>query len=1242
MSFDQQIKKMKQLFSRYSVQDVVYSLFVSHLWLPNLASSVQDQFFVAVFLTMKPTDFSTMNRIREYKHFKEFCTELYSIPDGFPSLEDYLPSFDWGDIKYAVDAKLYKFFYGGVGNMYDLIKAFDMTHAHLDDSYRSVTGRSPKKELLESLQFQTDLIDSINSQPKPSKLERVNRGELAVPTKIFWTQTVKYLKAFRPQEMFSQNFSENFSIKLGDFDNKKLEYQRFCNDVMTGKLFRHFFVYVGGNYYPIIPRLHPIMLIDIWSEIYEKFSAELEKKDVDFQKDLTFEIAYFLKARFHKSEIFPIISAVDNNMKRDDVVFAAVVISGNRLVCFYSLHPFNTSDEAQKELVNIRLALDRTVKLLKRKPLQLADHINQVIMELHGDKDLTPEIFFILPQMNTAPQPIVIPKTTRGNIIFLDQFIAIMDELNNVDELSKFLDYYNDYKKNGLMGVIGLVDIFASFRAVSGILIEGAVEPDFISINEHWGADWRYESLAKFWRAWPSFKLHEDPRTLMLSPEKDRIRFVQKSDNKQNFILIKTEKVNGWTASPLYIQDWETASVSNLFMECIEDYFAKNSFLGDHPFFEHYEEFQVHFFPKKVVDESGKLEHLKHLVIPEGRWWVADHGFPLPCVPGIRIVIDTEKLHEDFITQSTNEIEIELLKEVFQQIHEIYPHNATVAIFKQLNALKGRPPRFKSFAIQKEVSFPDVYPVHKPGIYEHKRARKEMAKIALSHGFRPKSYTREAAKSKLKTLKDSMVGEVNRIVSGYDFVRSLPFLLSSMDGLINERQMKKLRLKHSLEHEVDYDRGQLYAEIESEFIVEHRNYRYLVEKFLQLKPSGEEKLSEDGLKYLLAVIDKILEIQSASDALHYEIYPLSVKVTHDFVIEIRYKENIDARQRDFSEENGRLSLGTIGKEADRLNDHSDLEVYLDSLDKHFLSDYGFQLKNMIAVLAALSSWAANTGSKEEACYSSGIEEIKSMCAKVIKDFGLGELNSIIDFLTLDNEKLLYIKGSSTPASDLPVWEHTKRIYRYGIQPLIKIDKTYYWAPYSTYLSAGIWMNAASDGVMPADLAGPSIRAFLKKENEKTEKLLEIKTTEITKRFTPYAERVNYTRGTHPQEVGEYDTLAYLKKENILLNIECKDMDSVYCLKDAKRLKEKIFRSEGKNKGNLLKVEVREKYLRDNLQSFKDKLGWPIKKNPTIISLYVSKRYYWWTKYPPRDTSVTFLRLDLLDDYLKNLMVSHEE
>jgi len=99
---------------------------------------------------------------------------------------------------------------------------------------------------------------------------------------------------------------------------------------------------------------------------------------------------------------------------------------------------------------------------------------------------------------------------------------------------------------------------------------------------------------------------------------------------------------------------------------------------------------------------------------------------------------------------------------------------------------------------------------------------------------------------------------------------------------------------------------------------------------------------------------------------------------------------------------------------------------------------------------------------------------------------------------------------------------------------------------------------------------------------------------------------------------------------------------MFCLKDAKRERDKIFRLEYekgtkiKNPGNLLKVENREDYLSKNIAIFREKLKWPIKDNAKIISIYATRMDYWWTRFPPRSTTVEFMRVDFIDDYIREL------
>jgi len=47
-------------------------------------------------------------------------------------------------------------------------------------------------------------------------------------------------------------------------------------------------------------------------------------------------------------------------------------------------------------------------------------------------------------------------------------------------------------------------------------------------------------------------------------------------------------------------------------------------------------------------------------------------------------------------------------------------------------------------------------------------------------------------------------------------------------------------------------------------------------------------------------------------------------------------------------------------------------------------------------------------------------------------------------------------------------------------------------------------------------------------------------------------------GNHPKDLGDYDVLAFYPQANTILNIECKNILPVYCIKDAKTLRETIF------------------------------------------------------------------------------------
>jgi hypothetical protein len=124
-------------------------------------------------------------------------------------------------------------------------------------------------------------------------------------------------------------------------------------------------------------------------------------------------------------------------------------------------------------------------------------------------------------------------------------------------------------------------------------------------------------------------------------------------------------------------------------------------------------------------------------------------------------------------------------------------------------------------------------------------------------------------------------------------------------------------------------------------------------------------------------------------------------------------------------------------------------------------------------------------------------------------------------------------------------------------------------------------------------------------------------------------------GNHPIDLGDYDVIAFYREKNIILNIECKDNLPPYCLKDATRLKRKIFGEGNGDEGQFNQINKRKNYLGENLQKIITGLKWPFDYSnlPKIVTIYLTRNTYWWTRFPPTNEDIVFLRAVQLSNFI---------
>ena len=1246
-SFQFTTEAVSELFRKYSVEDIAGSLFVSSVWLPNISSPIKHQLLTAIFASLKPEEYSQTNRIRSYNDFKELLEKVYELVPQFPGMEDYLPEPDWGQVRYHHGGRNYKMFYGcELSCPYEYLTLFQMIHLPFEKEYAKVTNRSPADELEYCLSLQEEIINAISTQPDSESISNISPGHIEIPPESFWHEAQCHYSQFRPEERYPENFLQQYSLPLGALPKESLNAGQFGEKAYNGTLLPAFFIKHGPKYFCILPRRYPSTLFDTWGQLLEKNKDRIEASGKRLGMSLNTQVHSFIKKRVKTDLIFPFVSAVKEDGKPHGLIFTTAMVSKDRLILIYMTQAALSAKMIQGELETVEPMLKEAIALISHQPTTLAMHLerqNVQFQPLSEGKSLKTEVMVVIPQVSTGVESLSIPKSLPGRVTWLDSLLGMFDEVECDEDIANFIEYLEENEARIHHLFLSMLDKFASFKDSEGILIGGALEYDYISLDPHWACQRRYKTLSRFWSTYPEVDFFDHPRTWSVKQEtKTRTRLEARS--YFGFALhCKVGLTNIFMTAPFAEMSFEQGNLSNLLMECVEDSLAvRRSIYEDHDFFRYFYKLQINFFPLSLVSANPKFEHLKALC-RTGEYWCSDYGCPTPDYYGIRVVFDDNKIAEAFKQAQDSSLEVEILMEVLRQMDSITPDTRLDGIIEALEKTRAGKPRFKLVAVDKRASFPEFIDPCEPKEVHFKRAKKRIAEIARKIGISEGYYELEEAKEKLNLLRDSVVLEINSVISEYDFESGIPFLITRIDALSHHHERNRIRVEHGLHHEIDYEPEEKYAEEHSQYVKLHANYRYIIEKFVQIEPHGGKRLKEDAFQYLTALVDWLLVFYSGSDNIHYGVLPVGMELDRDFRVDVKYEEDMKAKTREFSERMAKLELGLIGKPNDRVSSPRPVKEFLEKLDEAFLKDLGFSFKLMINVLQLLTFWpSANTYLEESPAYFAELAEIEEACIKIIEGIRREEVRPIIEFLTLAKNDVIRVLGQPEPCADIPVWEYRKRYSRYTLRPIIKIGDKYHWGSYSTRGAGLIWSGTPPAGTLPADLEATNVAEVLGTEKRLIEEALADKALEIMGRFTRHA-RKNLElhelkpKGGHPADLGDYDLLAFYPEKNAIFNVECKDILPVHCLKDAKRLREKIFGQPGKDKGHFTQIDKREKYLIAHLPDIVRALDWPVDldRPPQIITIYLSRRSYWWTHFPPCDVSATFLQIDLFSDFINH-------
>ncbi|WP_239477004.1 hypothetical protein [Salmonella enterica] len=188
------------------------------------------------------------------------------------------------------------------------------------------------------------------------------------------------------------------------------------------------------------------------------------------------------------------------------------------------------------------------------------------------------EFIFINSNLTTAMHFFEPPRLKYSyHILFRTEFIALFDSIDNLNELSLFFSYLEQNKSKINPFLISTIDKFASFKGTHSVLEDGAINFNMITLDPHWGSNWRYEELKKYWSEVPSNFPDANVKWNISSSYQGNISLILKS----LFYVSWSTTINNCTihfcadCKPLLNEDHLNGQLLTLFLECTCDAFSQ-------------------------------------------------------------------------------------------------------------------------------------------------------------------------------------------------------------------------------------------------------------------------------------------------------------------------------------------------------------------------------------------------------------------------------------------------------------------------------------------------------------------------------------------------------------------------------------------------------------------------------------------------------------------------------------------
>jgi len=1218
-AFHEGLDAIRNLFRRYRRLDIALALCISDLWPANVASPVKHIFAWAVLLDLEPGGPDDLP-IESYTEFGSFLRALYTVWPEFPMLEDFTPEADWGQTRVRLGDHFVPMFYGScIERTPDFVEAFRISYANLPDALAHMDL---------AVAVQSHIIDAMPGFGDVPVAESRHRA-LEVPPEHFWdVSRTTLLKAGAQVADWRSRAGCALETAIGTY-KAPLAWNAFGEAAMQGTALPFLAVVEGKDWLPVSVRSAPGVVIDYW--------ARRQVSDVSFETHR--RLARFIIERFQGGLMGP-LTPVAGEITVGELPVSCVISaeSGVYLVCAADHASYPQRAQASKKVYReLRKGAPIHFLFPNGRPVMLSNGVG------HGPGADDIHILIVLTQSGTAMGVIDVPERP-ARVMALADFITIFDSLEDLSEFQRYWKFVDEQRGQLSPFSTGAADLFASFRDSHGVLVEGATQPDWIGLDPHWGTSWRFRELASFWalapRIFPDGSCGWTPREgtqgVVALASRHHRAFAYSTTvgtcTVQSMVVITTG---------LKIED---GRMVDMFAQLLADSMHRcGNLIADAPLFRlPHLVFNCQPDPSSVLDADEHPEPLERFssVVVSIKQEGARTGH-------LRLILNPRAVLAGLAGAKDGAFEIRCLMETLALSHTAHEMALPAGLAERLRPMALEQARYHLQVAVRLVDVPDhVTPVI-PSPAEYKLARKRLAVTMKELNLVPGRYELAEAKARIDLASERLRHYLETRLASLDRQQLLRACIEEHDALLVARRWRTQRVRQSLAHAVEYDRLAALEEARKEFGSPARHYRYLLEKVISRRDNGVEPVTDDVLRELVALADWHQVLTGASDVLHNGIDVGGVEIDDSFIPNVFYSTDTGRREEQFAREDAKARLGTELNAQDAVEGASTDLLASPKIRDAFMADVGFELQHLLDTLLMLSQ-AQRHGFGEELAlsYVASPERLADVLADSVDGLKRAEAGRIVEFLTLSGPGILRLAGRDDDTIDVPYWEHSKRVHRYAIRPLVSEQAGLRWGAEHASHALNIWMSSVRDGYLPADFEWPHVGPVVGQVKKGIEKQLEMRTEQIFKRYTPYVIRgIDFYKRFRDEgfdDAGDFDVLAYWPETNTLTTAECKYNKPPYTVKDSRRLRDQIFgKAESDRDGQFSRIRRRRLFVEKNRQRMLELLKWPLTTDVPLrdVELYVGRDVYYWMIHPPYPVPTKFVRVDALDFFIRHELVA---